>query len=576
MKRKYFNDMEVVICALNTKYIHSSLAPWYLLAAVKESNLQNVKVQVFEGTINQSKEELLAQLLQYKADVLAFSCYIWNISLVKELIAEVKANCPETTIILGGPEVTYNATQLLQTCEGIDYILAGEGEMPFVTLLSALQAGTSIPPETGICYCGNGGVIAAPPYVANEDPPSPYIEEYFNTLNGRIAYAETSRGCPYACTFCLSGACNGLHLFQLERAKKELVLVANSGTQTVKLVDRTFNCNLARTKKLVFFLIAEYGKSIPINICFHFEIEGDIFDEELLNLFATAPAGYFQMEMGIQSFYSKTLKAIQRNPSTEKIKQSVKSLLASRNIHLHIDLIAGLPFETYEEFQNSFNQAYALQADVLQLGFLKVLHGAKLKSEIEEHAEKWSYTATPPYEIIQNEWISKEELQQLHIAEDALERLYNSGRFRESLQYVFAHIQASPYTFFHAFGTYLAENSIAPSVSLDEYTAHFFTFCQTLHGIQKEGLRDIMVVDRLATINTGKLPPALKIEDKRLKQIALQMEHMDGYKQKPGIKRGLAILYSQGKVAFVDYEAKHAVTGRYPVHTIPLSVFGYK
>lgn len=568
--------MKVIVCALNTKYIHSSLAPWYLLAAVKESNLQNINVQVVEGTINQPKEELLAHLLEYHADVLAFSCYIWNISLVKELIADIKANRPETTIILGGPEVSYNPKELLQAHPNIDYILAGEGEIPFVTLLSALQTGTPIPSEKGICYRHAETIITTLPYIAKEDPPSPYIEEYFSALNGRIAYAETSRGCPYSCTFCLSGACNGLHLFQLERAKKELVLVANSGTQTVKLVDRTFNCNLARTKKLVSFLIAEYGKTIPINICFHFEIEGDIFDEELLNLFATAPAGYFQMEMGIQSFYSKTLKAIQRNPSTEKIKQSVKSLLAPRNIHLHIDLIAGLPFETYEEFQNCFNQAYALQADVLQLGFLKVLHGAKLKSEIEEYAESWDYTATPPYEIIENEWISKTELQQLHIAEDALERLYNSGRFRGSLQYIFAHTQASSYSFFHAFGTYLAENNIAPSVSLDEYTAHFFTYCQTLNGIIKEELRDVMVVDRLATINTGKLPPALKIPDKRLKQIALQMENMDGYKQKPGTKRGLAILYSQSKVAFVDYEEKHPITGIYSVHTIPLSTFGYE
>ena len=328
---------------------------------------------------------------------------------------------PDSVIILGGPEVSYNPKEVLETSGWCDFVISGEGEYPFALLCDALRTGESfhIP---GLCYRSGEDIIVNEPYVSDSEPPSPYCEEFFASLKGRIAYLETSRGCPYSCAFCLSGRCGSVRFFDIERAKREMLLLAKSGTQTVKLVDRTFNANKARAKELWRFVISEHGRGIPENVCFHFEIAGDILDDESIEILNSAPKGSIQLEIGMQSFNEKTLAYINRKTNTAKLIENIKKLLAPQNHHIHIDLIAGLPFEDMESFKNSFNIGYELRSNMLQLGFLKMLKG----SRIREEAQKWGYKfkSKSPYEIMENNFISFDELIKLKFIEELFEKYY--------------------------------------------------------------------------------------------------------------------------------------------------------
>ena len=561
--------MKAVICALNSKYTHSALAPWCLLAGVRAFAPElEPSVEIAEGTVNQSDEELL-HLLSGDADLLAFSCYIWNINTVKRLLPRLQKEKPGLKILLGGPEVSYHAGEVFETMPEVDFLLAGEGEKPFALLLRALARQTDLREVPGLSFRGDTGLFLQEPYVTKEEPPTPYCSAYFERLHGRMVYLETSRGCPFSCSFCLSGRCGGARFFPLERAKRELLLLACTGTKTVKLVDRTFNCSAERTRALCAFLMEEQGKSFPADVCFHFEVEGDLFDRETLTLLAKAPPGLFQMEVGLQSFHPETLSAVHRNPRTEKLCQVISALLTPRNIHLHIDLIAGLPFEDYATFGQSFDKAYALQPDMLQLGFLKLLHGAQLRADAEK--DGCVFDPEPPYEIRRGRWLSAEDLTLLHEAEDALERLYNSGRFRRTLQYLFAEKTLSPFCFFSDFGHFMASEN-PQGMGLDLYIACFFQYLQEKQGLSAEVLRDLLVQDRLATNNTGKLPKALYRADIRLKQAVKAVGERFPLLQ--STKRGVALLYGRQAVAFVDYTQKHPVTGEYPLRIIEAQELG--
>ena len=552
--------MRSAVCALNSKYIHSSLAPWCLLAGVRAFAPEKAEgLTILEGTINQSDQALL-ELLEGDYELIAFSCYIWNISTVRRLLPMVKERHPNARILLGGPEVSYNPREVLTENTAVDMILCGEGEKPFALLLCALAGEGQLSEVPGLCFRASGELVVQAPYISAEEPPSPYCPEYFQRLGGRMAYLETSRGCPFSCTFCLSGRGGGVRLFSIERAKRELVQMANSGTRTVKLVDRTFNCNPARTRALCAFLIAESGRAFPSDICFHFEVEGDLFDPETIRLLATAPKGLFQMEVGLQSFYPKTLSAIRRNPSTEKLSRVITQLLAPRNIHIHIDLIAGLPYETFSLFADSFDSAYQLRPDMLQLGFLKLLHGAALRDSAVEDGCRFS--KQPPYEIQEGRWISKEELARLHETEDALERLYNSGRFHRTMEYVLEASGLSPFAFYSEFGAHMARIG-EPKMGLDDYIAHFYEYAQKLPGVQEPLLRDALAEDRIATNSTGRLPKALLRRDPRLKQAVLAIQQRSPLAK--GTKRGTALLYGRSAVVFADYLDKDPVTGEYPL-----------
>ena len=372
--------MKTVISMLNSKYIHSSLAPWYLYSGVRAFCDKNVSAKVIECTVNEKTEKIISRLTAEKADVYAFCCYIWNIDCVKKIAEEIK-NQTGAKIIFGGPEVSYNADEILDNNSFVDFVLSGEGDDSFASLCNKIAENGDLSSVNGLCFRQNGKNIISAPVVSSEEPLSPYCEEYFSSLGGRIAYIEASRGCPFSCAFCLSGRCGGLVLFDIERVKKEILLLAKSGTQTVKFIDRTFNSKTDRADEIISFIIENHGKEIPRNVCFHFEIDGATLKDSTLSLLKKAPAGLFQLEIGLQSFNPDTLRAVHRNPDTSKLENTIRELVASGNIHIHADLIAGLPYENLESFKESFNRLYELRPHMLQLGFLKLLHGSELREK---------------------------------------------------------------------------------------------------------------------------------------------------------------------------------------------------
>ncbi len=555
-------SLTAVICVLNSQYVHSSLAPWCLSAGVDSYCDNGITAQVIEGTINERIENIAQRILAQNPQVIGFCSYIWNISATKKLVHLVKKELPNSTIILGGPEVSYNAEEILREEPLVDYVISGEGEKPFALLLNAICHNKEVQNIPGVSCRKGDQISVAEPNTPEEDPPSPYTKKYFDALCGRIAYLETSRGCPYSCAFCLSGRCGSARFFDLERSKKELLLLANSGTQTVKLVDRTFNANRQRAIELYRFIIQNYGSAIPKSVCFHFEIAGDILNEETISLLATAPVGSMQLEIGLQSFNVKTLSAINRKTNVDRLKTNIKRVVANANMHIHIDLIAGLPYEDLNSFAKSFNTAFELKPNMLQLGFLKLLYGASMREAPEKFPCR--YAQLPPYEVIETPWLSAEELLRLHHIEDALNRLYNSGRFRHTLEYLFKQNGYSPFELFSQFGEFAAGKG-TKKIALDDYTALIFEYFGEQSGIDQTVLRDVMVCDRLATNSSGKLPPVFRMKDISLKGAIIELERKQTTRPQKGIKRAYALLYSEQCVVYVDYKNWNPITGEYPL-----------
>lgn len=549
--------MKTILCALNSQYVHSTLAPWCLKAAAQAWCVRPQEIVVLEGTVNQTEEEILARLLEQQADVLAFSCYIWNIGMVKRLLLRLAG---KATIVLGGPEVSFCAEALLEQYPQVTAIQTGEGERSFAMLLDRLEAGEPLAGIPGLCCREEDGrIVCAPTAPPEAEPPSPYTPDYFEALQGRIAYLETSRGCPFSCGFCLSGRHEGVRFFSLERAKRELLMLANSGARTVKLVDRTFNCRPERAYELIRFLMDQTGVGFPSTVRFHFEVAADLFDDRTIALLNSAPPGLFQLEAGLQSFHPPTLEAVTRRTDLARLCRNLRQLLAPGNVHVHIDLIAGLPYEDITEFSRSFNRAYSLQPHMLQLGFLKLLHGSRLRREAAKYS--YAYAEEPPYEVKSCHWMDPEDLDRLHRLEDALERLYNSGRFRYTLAYVLERTGCEPFALYDGFASYLEKQGVIPAgIALDVYTSLAQAYFLTLPGVDALRLRDVLACDSLASNGVGRLPPCLHIEDKRLSRVKRSLAAAGPL----GARRGVAILYSFGGRAVVaEYGERDPVTTRY-------------
>ncbi len=556
--------MKTVITCINSKFIHSSLAPWYLLSGVRTYAKLSHHAFVREFTVNQNVTDVVAALAAEKADCYAFCVYIWNVRFLKMLLPLLRAAVPASVIILGGPEVSHRPQNALEEL-GVDYICIGEGERSFPALLDAIKEQTPLSALAGICFYENGIYHVTPP-LATDIPPTPFVPEYFETLNNRIAYIEGSRGCPFSCGFCLSGRDDCLRLFPLERVKADILRLAVSGAKTIKFVDRTFNCHKKRCEDILRFILSEYGKGIPTDLCFHFEVAADLFEQETLELLATAPKGLFQMEAGLQSFHQPTLTAVTRKTNIDSICKNVQTILAAGNIHLHIDLIAGLPYEDFHTFRESFNKAYALQPHMLQLGFLKLLHGSALREAAKQYG--YCYGTEAPYEVYRSHEMTEQEFLKLHAIEDVLERLYNSGRFMFTLQYVLKTTDMTPFDLFAAFAEYLEQQSVhADTVSLDTYISYVWTFFSALPQIDRNTLWDALVLDCYSSRQIHRLPPCLFSKDARIAKINRQLG-------KSGVKRGIAVLKSKvNTVAVVEYTDRDRVTSRYPLQVFPLGVF---
>ena len=544
--------MRVLLCALNSKYIHSSLAVWYLSAAVR--GCKDIDCQVYEATINEKEDKIFDDIQSYSADLIAFSTYIWNKEMVLRL-AERMSRASRAKILLGGPEVSYNACELMEKYSFIDYIISGEGEEPFYKLCN----GYDEEEIEGLIYKKCGGVCENQSKSPQNDPPNPYTEEYLNRLNGRITYIETSRGCPNRCAFCLSGRCGGVRFFDLENSKRNILLLAKSGTQTVKFVDRTFNADRKRACYIWEFIISEYGNKIPKGVCFHFEIDGALVDEKTIEVLKKAPSGLFQFEIGLQSFNPSTLKAVNRRPNLEKLTENIKQIIGLGNIHTHIDLIIGLPYEALESFKVSFDKAYRLKAHMLQVGFLKLLHGSEIR---ENDAYKCEFSDTPPYEIKSNQWLSANELDKLHLFEDVFERMYNSRRFALTCEYLDT-LFGSPYEMYKCFSDYILQNG--NEKTLDGFTKQIYDYFSTFSFVDKSALRDKMAIDRLATNRMGCLPEFLKVHSLKIKETLNLLEKNADTKRPYGIKRAATVLLTENKLAYVDYDRCDYVTNRFLV-----------
>ena len=540
-----------------------------MLSGVEMYGQVSHDISVGEYTVNQPLREVADKLIREQADVYAFCTYIWNARYLQALIPLIRRAVPSCKVVVGGPEVSFRPHDAAKALNA-DFVLIGEGEESFPKLLDTIAEQGCFENVPGCRFERDGEAVVTAVKALQNLPPNPYTDAYFQALGGRIAYLEGSRGCPFSCAFCLSGREDALRLFPLERVKADILLLANAGVRTVKFVDRTFNCHKQRCLDIIQFILSEYGKHIPTDVCFHFEIAADLFDEETLAVLETAPKGLFQMEAGLQSFHPETLAAVTRKTDLSRLCANIRRLIAMGNIHIHIDLIAGLPLEDIGTFQRSFNQAYALAPHMLQLGFLKLLYGSSLRQSVAENG--YVYSSMPPYEVTASRWMSVEDFGLLHRVEDVLERLYNSGRFSETLCYVLRVSGLSPFELFRGMAVFLLERGIdTAGITLDMYTEHAQMYFLGLNGVCADVLHDYMVCDSLSSKRLNRLPLCLYTPDRRVAKIARQLSDAS---DKTGIKRGIAVLRAKkDMVAVVEYTHSDPVTGRYPIRMLPLSDF---
>lgn len=472
--------MRVVLTTLNAKYIHVNLALRSIGRYCEEFN-----PEICEYTVNDNIDNIIASLHMKKADVIAFSCYIWNIEKVLYISQCLKKVNPFLKIILGGHEVSHDSKSIMAENPWIDYIIRGEGEKPMLSLLRNISGNFDVANAGSLTYrCGKD--IKETPLAENgslNEYPFAY-DESIREFRGKIIYYESSRGCPFNCSYCLSGDNRRVDFLSLERVKKELLFFIENGVPLVKFVDRTFNADKERAKEIWKFII-ENSK----NTCFHFELAGSLIDDETVELLKTAPKGIIQFEIGVQSTNEKTIRAIGRSIEFEKVRDNVKKLLQADNIHIHLDLIAGLPYENYESFKKSFDEVIKIRSHVLQLGFLKLLKGSKLRSETEKYGYK--YKGKAPYEVMGNDFISFEEIIKLKFIEELLERYYNSGDFTRSIKFLFER-ENSAFGVFEKIYDYFTQNALFDrSVSLE---AHY----ELLEKIfPYDGFSDCVKADRL-------------------------------------------------------------------------------
>ena len=555
----------IVLVSLNAKYVHKSLAIWCLKAGIEAYGNKRLLPLLFDSTIHVDMQQLADEILACHPSLIGLSCYIWNITKMYELINYIRLKDKKVKICLGGPEVSYNQIQVMKAHPEVDYILSGEGEETFACLANCLYENKNLDEVKGLTYRIDNQLICKESYISNKDPVDPYSDEFINSVNKRIVYIETTRGCPFSCDFCLSGRCGKVRFFDLDETFSKIIRLANSGTKTIKFVDRTFNANRKRSKQIISFIMENSGINFPDDVCFHFEIAGDILDDETIELLQKAPKGLFQLEIGMQSFNEKTLAYINRKTNTAKLKENIKRLLANQNMHIHIDLIVGLPFEDMESLRNSFNIAYHMNAHMLQLGFLKILHGTPMADDLDKY--QYEYSQQPPYEIIRTPWLTIEEMAKIHHLEDALERMNNSGRFLNTLDYI---IKASKHSIFDIlmdFGEFL-QGKMDYKIDLDSYTDLIYTYFKDYPNIDSKHLRDVMVIDRLSTNNTGRLSNELKQYDKMIKHYRLALNKIDP--EIKGVKRGLEVLETFNQVIYVDYLKADHLSHRYPIKYIAI------
>ena len=446
--------MKILLTAINAKYIHSNLAVYSLRACAGE---YKESVYLAEYTINNQKDYILEELYKKKPDVLCFSCYIWNLSYVEEIAREFKKICPDVPVWVGGPEVSYEVRTFMDTHPYIDGVMIGEGEDTFRQLCAyydsiydqADNKNCSLSDINGIAYKDKESkkIIFTEPRSIMDMSKIPFCYDTIDDFSNRIIYYESSRGCPFSCSYCLSSVDKSLRFRDIELVKKELKFFIDQKVPQIKFVDRTFNCNHAHAMEIWKF-VKENDNGVTN---FHFEISADLLNEEELDLISDMRPGLIQLEIGVQSTNEVTIKEIHRTMKLERLKEVVRLIQAGGNIHEHLDLIAGLPYEGYDSFKKSFDDIYQLHPNQLQLGFLKVLKGSYMFNHAAEYG--LIYHDKPPYEVLSTKWLNFDEVILIKRVEEMLEVYYNSGQFEITMKLI-EKVYDSMFDFFQQFGDF--------------------------------------------------------------------------------------------------------------------------
>ena len=435
---------KVILAALNAKYIHSNLALRYLSRF--QNNNQKHHVETMEFTINQRLDFIAEELFRKQPDVVLFSCYIWNVEMLRQLCPILKKIMPDCVIGFGGPEVSYESETFLRENPAVDFVMRGEGELVFTKYLEHLDTGNpaTLGEIESLTY-RQGDEIFSTPQMHPMDLallPFPY-EDDFSDVQNQIIYYESSRGCPYHCGYCLSSVENGVRFVPLDKVLPDLQKFLDKNVPQVKFIDRTFNCKHDHSIAIWKYL-HEHDNGVTN---FHFEITADLIDQETIDFLKTVRKGLFQFEIGVQSTNPQTIRAINRNVDFAALSEIVQQIKDGGNIHQHLDLIAGLPYEDYDSFGRSFNDVYALHPEQLQLGFLKVLKGSMLHQKQKEF--EIVYHDTAPYEVLTTHELPYADTLRLKYVEEMVETYYNSGRFLHTLVYLVP-LYESPFAFFEA------------------------------------------------------------------------------------------------------------------------------
>ena len=541
--------MKILLAACNAKYIHSNLAVFNLKSYARE---YGSRILLREYTINQQKDDILKDIYRSHPDVVCVSCYIWNITFVKELMQDLKKILPEVPFWAGGPEVSYDAEEFLQKNPAFYGVMLGEGEETFLELVRHYEEGSvSLENIAGIVYREENGSLHNNGWRPIMDLSQvPFAYEDLEDFRNRIIYYESSRGCPFSCSYCLSSVDKKLRFRDLSLVKKELQFFLDHQVPQVKFVDRTFNCKHDHAMA-IWQYIKDHDNGVTN---FHFEISADLLREEELQLMKTMRPGLIQLEIGVQSTNPQTIRAIHRTMDFEKLTEIVNQIHSFRNIHQHLDLIAGLPYEDYDSFHRSFNDVYALHPQQLQLGFLKVLKGSHMKEMAQDYGIV--YKEQEPYEVLGTKWLPYEDILRLKMVESMVEVYYNSGQFQNTLDYVET-LFTDPFTLYEKLGAFYEKKGYTEiSHSRMRRYEIFLEFAEEELGkvfsaqgtTQCEKIADCMVYDLYLRENL-KSHPSFEYDQKTFEKKIWEYRRQEKISKTAHIE-----VFRDGRILLFDYE----------------------
>ena len=560
--------MKVLLAAVNAKYIHSNLAVYSLRAyALRHSGeTRPEEIGIAEYTINQPIDEIMMDIYDRRPDILCFSCYLWNISYVEGLVREIPKILPGVKIWLGGPEVSYDAGETLQKYPQVTGIIRGEGEETFAELMAVYRGQSGGAHELlkikGLTFRdGDGSIVETKPRPVMDLSRVPFVYEHIEDFQNRIIYYESSRGCPFSCSYCLSSVDKCLRFRDISLVKRELQFFIDHEVPQVKFVDRTFNCRHDHAMA-VWSYIKEHDRGITN---FHFEVAADLLNDEETDLICSMRPGLIQLEIGVQSANERTISEIQRTMKLAQVKERVLRIKESGNVHQHLDLIAGLPYEDYHSFARSFDLVYGMRPQQLQLGFLKVLKGSLMYERAEEYG--LLYQERPPYEVLSTKWLTYGDIRRLKQIEEMVEVYYNSGQFCNTIEQLEQEFP-SPFAMYEALASYYRENGLFGVQH--SRIARYEILHRFIPAKKREEYLEWLTLDLYLRDNVKKRPPFLG-ESKVTKEEAAAfyreearnpryLKEYEGYDSRQ-MRKMTHLECIHGQTALFDYRQRDALTG---------------